>query len=117
MIKYKITNENVQYYSSAIAVPVGAVKEDIIDALGNAEMDVSIHWDDGWAPSSWEALYYVYDSPDTSKVGETTLVGYLDLIRFQKEAEVELEYHDAWGFKQDKIPICHRVIVDEPDED
>jgi hypothetical protein len=116
MPKCKVTNESVQYYSSSIAVPVGGDEQEIMDALSNAEMDVSIHWEGDWAPSPWEALVYDYKSPDTSKAGETTLVGYIDLVKFQDEIKVELEYRDAWGIIQDKIPICHHVWVEEPEE-
>jgi hypothetical protein len=114
--KYKVTNESVQYYSPAITANQGSGKQGLMDALENAEMDVSIHWDDDWAPSPWEALVYDYDSADTSKLGETTLVGYIDLARFQDEIKVKLEYHDAWGMIQDKIPICHLVHVIEKEE-
>ena len=117
MKTYQITNKDVAYYDSCITVYPNATKDDIDGALSDVEMDISIDWGDNWSPASWEALHFDYQSPDTKEIGTTSLVGYIDLKRFCKESNVSLVYTDAWGIKQDKIPIIICVKVVEREEE
>ena len=119
MSKYQITNRSVSYYVPSISVTIGAGRSEIDDALSNAEMDISVDWGENWAPADWDSLRFDYESPDTSKEGTTTLVGYVGLRKFEKQdgVGVELEYRDAWGIVQDKIPICIQTSVVPPEDD
>ncbi len=117
MKTYDITNENVGYYVDSIALPLNATQEDINDALENAEMDISITWDDNWDNAPWEALHFDYNSPHSSEEGETSLTGYLDLREFCKHCNVSLRYTDAWGIVQDKIPLIIKSFVMKDEED
>lgn len=117
MKTYEITNENVSYYVDCIGLRTNATREEIDDALADAEMDISIDWGDNWAPSPYEALHFDYESPYTREVGETSLSGYLDLREFCKANNVSLKYTDAWGVNQDKIPIIIHAAVDEREEE
>lgn len=116
MKTYEIINENVSYYVDSISVPVNATEEDINDGLSNAEMDISIDWGDAWEPAPYEVLHFDYQSPYTEQTGETSLTGYLDLREFCKAFNVSLKYTDAWGIKQDKIPLIIKVCVFERED-
>ncbi len=117
MKSYEITNENVGYYSDNIWLPTNATQEEINDALENVEMDISIDWGEGWNNALYEALHFDYESPYTLEIGETSLTGYLDLRKFCETNDISLNYTDAWGIKQDKIPLIIRAIVGEREND
>lgn len=117
MKSYEITNENVAYYSDSIWLPTNATQEEINDALDDVEMDISIDWKEGWDNAPYETLHFDYESPYTSETGETSLTGYLDLRKFCKAVGVSLNYTDAWGIKQDKIPLIIRAVVGNREED
>ncbi len=117
MGKFRITNENVSFYVDAIGVIVGAKEQEINDGFDDAEMDISIDWGENWEPAKWDCIKLDYSSLDTSKAGITTIVGYLDVRKFEQQVKIELEYIDFWGVEQDKIPFSIRVYVSECEKD
>lgn len=117
MEKYRITNENVSFFVNSINVSVGAKEQEINDGFDNAEMDINIDWGENWDPCQWNCITLDYNSPDTSKVGVTTIVGYLDVRKFEELENIKLEYIDPWKMEQDKIPFSMRVFVTEPKEE
>ena len=117
MAKFRITNENVRFYVDSIGVNEGAKEQEINNGFADAEMDISIDWGENWEPAEWNCIKLDYNSLNTSKVGITTIVGYLDVRKYEQQVKIELEYIDAWGVEQDKIPFSVRVYVLEREED
>lgn len=117
MKTYDITNANISYYVDSIWIPVNATEKEINDGLDNAEMDITVTWDDDWSPAPFDTLHFDYQSPYTAEPGTTSLVGYLDLRKLCKVWDISFRYMDAWGVEQDKIPLIIKAVVGEREEE
>lgn len=56
-----------------------------------------IDYDGNSTYGSWECVTFYFDTPDTSKLGNTTVIGYLDVHKLELQEQCEFEYRDAWG--------------------
>lgn len=110
---HKITNENI-FYEISFLLQLNDTPQDVSWYLDDVESFVRIDCDGNSIYCSWPCVTFYFDTPDTSRLGDTTVIGYLDIRKLEKEEQCEFEYRDAWGQIQDKVPLCFlATIVDE----
>lgn len=118
MKKIQLTDNDLERQLTGIAVTLHDTPDDVGGALDDVENFISVKTETELLYVGWEAVIFDFTTPDTSTLGQTTLLAYLDLRKLELSElveETEFEYRDRDGLIQDKIPFCIQVQVEEPE--